>query len=118
MNNVDFAAFPPSKACLEQHIRRVNYQVRIWKLANVPISDVPNPWEGHGWQETGEPLWCSPGWILPSSMADMIGEVEEVDKQRDNEDCADDEDVFEDEDMPTYDEIDVESDDSSYDSDE
>ena len=48
----------------------------------------------------------------------MISAVEEADRQHENENCADDEDVFDDKDMPTYDEIDAESDDSSYDSDE
>ena len=33
VNNVDFAAFPPNKASLVEHILRVNYQVCIWKLA-------------------------------------------------------------------------------------
>ena len=37
IKNIDLSTLPPSKACLEQHIRRANYQTRIWKLANVGI---------------------------------------------------------------------------------
>ena len=116
VNNIDFSAFPPSRACLEQHVRRVNYQVRIWKLANIQISEVPKPWEGHGWKEDGEPLWCGADWILPSSLADIVGEEAQATEECDD-DGEEDEEVFDDEDMPVYDEIDVESDDSSYDSD-
>jgi len=33
-----------------------NYQTKIWKTANIPISEVPKPWEGHRWKDNGEPL--------------------------------------------------------------
>ena len=72
IKNVDFAAFPPSRACLIEHIRRVNYQVRIWKMANIPIYEIPKPSDGHGWLENGEPRWCGPEWILPPSFADIL----------------------------------------------
>ena len=125
INNIDFSAFPPSRACLEQHVRRVNYQVRIWKLANVQINEVPKPSEGHGWTMDGEPLWCDDDWILPSSLADIVAEdnrtTEEVEEKgsedEDEEEYEADMEVFEDGDMPVYDEIDIESDDSSYESD-
>ena len=55
-------------------MRRVNYQVRVWKLANIQISEVLKLWEGHGWKEDGEPLWCHDDWILPSSLADIVCE--------------------------------------------
>ena len=48
VKNIDLATLPPSKACLEEHIRRTNYQVRIWKTAHVAISELPKPWDGHG----------------------------------------------------------------------
>ena len=45
---------------LQQHIKRVNYQVAIWKLVLTPKPTVPSPVEGHGWttgQQGIEPLW-------------------------------------------------------------
>ena len=75
IKNVDFAAFPPSKACLIEHIRRVNYQVRIWKMANHPIYELSQLSDGHGWLENGEPRWCGPEWILPPSFADILDDA-------------------------------------------
>ena len=46
----------------------------------------------------------------------MVGEEIQATEECDD-DGEEDEEVFDDEDMPVYDEIDVESDDSSYDSD-
>ncbi|KAH3837095.1 hypothetical protein DPMN_110473 [Dreissena polymorpha] len=60
--NVDLSVLPPCKQCLLQHIRRVNYQVGIWKRSHIPDPDIPLATEGHGWTkntDTGliEPLW-------------------------------------------------------------
>ena len=85
VNNVDFAAFPPNKASLVQHILRVNYQVRIWKLAKEAISEVPKLWHGHGWLENGEPNWCNPEWILPPSFADILDENSFDEEDEDDE---------------------------------
>ena len=72
IKNVDFAAFPPSKACLIEHIRRVNYQVRIWKMANHAIYELPKLSDGHDWVENGEPRWCGPEWILSPPFTDVL----------------------------------------------
>ena len=34
IQNLDLTTLPPSRACLIVHIRRANYQVRIWKTAH------------------------------------------------------------------------------------
>jgi hypothetical protein len=39
--NVDLATLPPCRGVLQQHIRRANYQVAIWRRADVAVSDVP-----------------------------------------------------------------------------
>ena len=68
--NVDLATLPPCRGVLHQHIRRANYQVTIWKRANVP-----SPKDGHGWTtiSTGhlESLWVD-GPILPQVLADKV----------------------------------------------
>ena len=69
---MDLSRLPPSKACLREHIARANYQTRIWKTADVPISEIPKPWSGHGWMENGEPLWCNDDMVLPVSLVDIL----------------------------------------------
>ena len=41
-------AMPPNKDALKQHIRRVNYQTKIWKSALCPMMNCPGP-QGNGW---------------------------------------------------------------------
>ena len=90
INNIDFASFPPSKACLIKHIRRVNYQVLIWKLAKQPIYELPKPSNGHGWLPNGEPYWCPSEWVLPPTFADILEENQlENESDSDSEDDSD-----------------------------
>jgi hypothetical protein len=44
---------------------------------------LPNPWEGHGWLQNGEPLWCDTGIILPESLVDVL------DKENNHEEDSD-----------------------------
>ena len=40
---------------------------------------MPKPWEGHGWKDNGEPLWCNDDMVLPVSLVDiLIGDAEEL----------------------------------------
>jgi len=41
LSTTDLSRLPPTKACLREHIARANYQTKIWKTANIPISEVP-----------------------------------------------------------------------------
>ena len=41
-------------------------------MANIPLLDIPKPWEDHGWLESGEPFWCPENWILPKSIIDVM----------------------------------------------
>ena len=65
MSNIDFSQFPLCGKTLSQHIRRVNYQTGIWKLAHIPQPYI------HGWTENNEklvPVWCQ-GPIIPIDIA-------------------------------------------------
>ena len=72
IHNIDLAALPPTEACLKEHIQRTNYQVRIWKTAHIGITELPKPWDGHGWMENGEPCWCDSDAILLKTLVDIL----------------------------------------------
>ena len=77
-NNVDIASLPPCKKSLEQHIKRVNYQVAIWKRSHIANPDIPPPTEGHGWTHHDgylEPLWID-GDTLPLELIDILEEFD------------------------------------------
>lgn len=103
--HVDLSSFPPCKDSLEQHIRRANYQVGIWKraLENNPV--IPCPTQGHGWTKNGDvivPLWSTKD-ILPPRLVDVLESVEEE---------SDDEDIYQTDDCVESDH-DTDSDDDS-----
>ena len=66
--DIDFSKMPPPAVCLLEHLKRVNYVVRIWRQATNAIIEIPKPYDNHGWTKEGEPLWCPPGKILPESI--------------------------------------------------
>jgi hypothetical protein len=75
--NIDMANMPPCRQCLVQHIKRSNYQVAIWKRANIAVPDLPNPTDGHGWTlHDGkiEPLWVD-GDVLPLQLETILEKV-------------------------------------------
>ena len=77
--NVGISNMLPCSDSLREHVRRVNYQVAIWKRACVTKPDVPNPSTGHGWilkDNILEPLWTS-GNILPQQMVDILDTYED-----------------------------------------
>ena len=83
---------PPGKRVLTQHIRRINYQVAIWELANIAQPDIPTPTEGHGWRLNGrklEPFWFDED-IWAQGNADM-GLHSDIDAHDWDSDDADDE---------------------------
>ena len=49
----------------ETVLKFYNLKARIWKTVNVPISEVPKPWEVHDWLENGDQLWCDLAMVLP-----------------------------------------------------
>ncbi|KAG0723832.1 Spondin-2 [Chionoecetes opilio] len=46
----DQEKFPPSRKCLEQHIKRAHHQAQVWFQADVPIPEIESP-IGSGWYE-------------------------------------------------------------------
>ena len=76
--HVDMSLFPPCNYSLHQHIRRVNYQVAIWKRAHEATPTIPSPSEVHGWTRNEgnlEPLWTSTC-ILPQKLVDVLESFE------------------------------------------
>lgn len=87
---VDLASLPPPKKCLEEHVKRVNYQVGIWKRAHVPSPEIPDPTDDHGWRKSGaqsglEPQWCI-GDVIPPKMADILEKQQEQGSDDDDDD--------------------------------
>ena len=41
-------------------------------MVHLGISELPKPWDGHGWLENGEPCWCDPNVILPPNLVDVL----------------------------------------------
>ena len=78
------------KRSLFQHVRRVNYQVGVWRRAHLPKPNIPNPIPDHGWEmkdDQIQPLWFE-GEIMPTSLADIL----EQELSKENEDISDTDD--------------------------
>ena len=74
--NVDMASLPPCRRTLEQHVRRANYQVAVWKAAGEAKPAIPSPDQDHGWIMTEHglhPLWYE-GDSLPENLQDVSEE--------------------------------------------
>lgn len=93
--NIDLSTLPPPRVCLQEHIKRVNYQVGIWKRAHCPKPQIPHPTQDHGWVMNNgilEPLWYK-GAPLPASLADILENVgdneDNVSEDRESDDDYD-----------------------------
>lgn len=80
-SKVDLARLPPCQSALKQHVNRVNHHICLYKRADIPILEKPKPYDqGQGWTRTNEgvlePLWSSVP-VLPKSLVDLMGTVEE-----------------------------------------
>ena len=105
--NVDLSVLPPCSKVLLEHIRRVNYQMCIWRRSHIPVVDVPSPSDGHGWQMVGgqlEPLWFE-GDLVPPVVVENAADDDE--NPSDTDDDASDEQIPDD----IYDDSDSDSDD-------
>ena len=84
--SVDMASLLPCRDCLYQHIRRVNYQVAIWKISHIPMPVTPSPTDGHGWTLVGdhlEPLWTSD--IIPPQLVRFLQQALDTNDSSDDE---------------------------------
>ena len=71
---MDMSTLPPCRKCLIQHVRRVNYQLSIWKNSHIAQPNIPVASERHGWTRVNgvlEPL-CIKGQVLPQRLADIL----------------------------------------------
>ena len=48
-DGVDLSLIPPCRSVLRMHIKRVNYQVLLWKKSFMSHPNLPTP-EEHGWK--------------------------------------------------------------------
>ncbi|CAJ1061367.1 hypothetical protein XNOV1_A031607 [Xyrichtys novacula] len=75
--SIDLSTFPPCKRVLIQHIKRVNFQVCIWKRAHENNPAIPSPLDNgfHLNMENGklEPLWFE-GDVIPKALIDVLVE--------------------------------------------
>ena len=81
--STEWSSFPPPRACLREHIKRVNYHEAIWKRAPIPKPVVPLSTEDNGWilvNEVIEPKWCN-GHILPTHLADILNKAIEIENK-------------------------------------
>jgi len=47
--NVDLTTVPPPRVCLQEHVKRVIYQVAIWKRSYIHNPVIPPPTDDSGW---------------------------------------------------------------------
>lgn len=95
--NIDLSKLPPCREALRQHIRRVNFQVGIWKAANIPQPLIPEATERHGWKMLHgklEPNWFN-GPLIPAGVAED-NSVESDDNRSFSDDESDEDDVVSD----------------------
>jgi hypothetical protein len=63
-------------ASMQKHMKRVNYQVGIWKRAHIAKPVYPEPTHDNGWQCADvmiEPKWVS-GDFIPQQLTDVLVE--------------------------------------------
>ena len=97
-SKVDLARLPPCHSALKQHVHRVNHRMCLYKRADIPILEKPQPYDpGQGWMKTDEgvlePLWSSAP-VLPESLVDLPGTVESEEDQLEEDDDEFDIDEF------------------------
>lgn len=86
-HNIDMSLLPPSSRALEQHVRRANYQMALWRRSHVPIFDPPSPTDGQGWHLVEgklEPLWYD-GDSIPQHLVDNLSDEDLEDDDLDSE---------------------------------
>ena len=80
--SVDLSSLPPCFLTLEQHIKRCNLQIGIWKRAMENFPEIPNA-DGHGWVLNDgvlEPLCCEEE-VPPQNLSVLLEDYEEVDNE-------------------------------------
>ena len=97
----DHSSLPPPEGCLCKHVKRVNYQVAIWKRIHVQNPEIPSPTDDNGWVMVNgriEPKWYE-GESLPPQLADILQHCNDEDET----DSVSDAEQFSDEDRSNSD---------------
>ena len=76
---------------LENHVKRVNYKVGIWKISHMANPEVPNP-EEHGWKMVDGML--QPQWFQDRAIPEKLEELEKRDLCKDDESDSENEYLF------------------------
>ncbi|XP_066971842.1 uncharacterized protein [Macrobrachium rosenbergii] len=97
-SKVDLARLPPCQAALIPHIQRANHRAAIYKRADDPILEAPQPHaDGQGWMKTEngilEPIWSQEP-VLPPSLVDLLDTVSHEEDENEPENEFDYDDVF------------------------
>ena len=74
--SIDLSTFPPCRRVLAQHIKRVNFQVCIWRRALDHFQEIPSPLDrGYHVKEAGklEPLWFEED-VISMILVDVLEE--------------------------------------------
>ena len=82
--------------CLREYVKRVNYQVAIWKRGHVQNPEIPSPSDDNGWVMVNgriETKWYE-GESLPPQLADILQDYNDEDET----DSGSDAEQFSDED--------------------
>ena len=65
---------PPSRDAFNQHVKRANFQSRIWKESGAPMQNVGDP-VNHGWNRDEEGLYHAIGFentIAPKDIIELV----------------------------------------------
>ena len=72
-SKVELSRLPPCRDALRPHIQRVNHRMALYKRAQCPIIEKPQPYDDQGWVMVDnhlEPKWTL-GEILPPTLIDL-----------------------------------------------
>ena len=78
------ACLRPPRVCLREHIKRVNFQVGIWKRVHNQNPDIPSPMNDNGWVMVGQNIKTNGVMVR---LADIL-ETMENDDDNDNDDST------------------------------
>ena len=93
MCNMDMGSLPPCRKCLIQHVRRVNYQLSIWKK----LSHSPNEHSctiRKAWPDSGKIEFWIEGQVLPQRLADILQDTIDADNNEEEEEEDDDDEIY------------------------
>ena len=105
LKTVDMSSLPPCKRTLREHIKRVNYQVAIWRSAHQPNPDIPHP-DQHGWKMVDghlQPLWFQ-GDDIPAQLVDVCLRSSDDSEEDDDDSLVDVDEINSDFDLSDSDE--------------